>query len=354
MYLNKLKIELLKSALIVALALLLSLGILYVHAWTGPDAAPPVPNTPAPINVGATAQTKTGGLTVGSLGVSGNTINVSGAESTYGAVTVRGVKNTYSGINFRDSAGNNLSTLMMNAGYSGFYNVADNGWRWYIDNVGNSYQNGYVTAPGICLNGDCRSAWPGASPVTLTCSRTGNNCGPSRICTACVNGVCSDPATVEEDASGCPTWYCFIAGTQVLLADGTSTSIEDVEIGDRLLGGNGSINEVLGFLHHPKGESKRYGFNGEEPFATEDHPFMTTEGWKSINPDLTRQSSPGLSVGRIEVGDVLITRSGTIAIESIEEEAHVPGETVYNFILGGNHTYYANGYLVSDYYKREN
>jgi hypothetical protein len=54
------------------------------------------------------------------------------------------------------------------------------------------------------------------------------------------------------------------------------------------------------------------------------------------------------------VGDVLITRSGTIAIESIEEEAHVPGETVYNFILGGNHTYYANGYLVSDYYKREN
>src|SRR3989338_9793554 len=47
---------------LLVLAIALSLGVSLVYAWTGPTAAPPNANTPAPINVGTANQTKTGGL----------------------------------------------------------------------------------------------------------------------------------------------------------------------------------------------------------------------------------------------------------------------------------------------------
>ncbi|MEK7567368.1 MAG: Hint domain-containing homing endonuclease [Patescibacteria group bacterium] len=150
-----------------------------------------------------------------------------------------------------------------------------------------------------------------------------------------------------------PNTKCFIAGTKVLLADGAVKLIEEVKIGDMLLGKDNSENEVLGFLHHPKPKSPIYGFNGEKPFATEDHPFMTLDGWKSVNPNLTKMSSPDLDVGELEVGDVLISENGLVVIDSIEIGELENNSMVYNFIMGGNHTYYANGYLVSDYFNHK-
>ena len=70
----------------------------------------------------------------------------SGSNTTYGSLTIYGEKNGWSGINFRDAAGNNVGTLMMNASYSGYFNSADNAWRWRVDNTGNSYQPGNVEA----------------------------------------------------------------------------------------------------------------------------------------------------------------------------------------------------------------
>ena len=52
---------------VVALALILSFGISYVYAWTAPTMTPPNGNVSAPINTSSTAQTKSGGLTVGSI-----------------------------------------------------------------------------------------------------------------------------------------------------------------------------------------------------------------------------------------------------------------------------------------------
>lgn len=62
---STLKKEFLQSAKILALALILSAGVSYVYAWTGPTATAPNNNTAAPINVGDTAQGKTGNLGVG-------------------------------------------------------------------------------------------------------------------------------------------------------------------------------------------------------------------------------------------------------------------------------------------------
>lgn len=73
-------------------------------------------------------------------------IYTAGSNSSYGAITMQGSKNGWSGINFKDSSGSNAGTLMMSPSYSGFFNAADGAWRWYVDNSGNSYQPGNVEA----------------------------------------------------------------------------------------------------------------------------------------------------------------------------------------------------------------
>ncbi|MEK7582103.1 MAG: hypothetical protein AAB488_02140 [Patescibacteria group bacterium] len=58
------KNELFQSLKTLALALILSVGVSYVYAWTGPIGTPPNDNTDAPINTGTVSQVKDGGLSV--------------------------------------------------------------------------------------------------------------------------------------------------------------------------------------------------------------------------------------------------------------------------------------------------
>ncbi len=51
----------------IALAIVLSLGISVVYAWTGPASAPPNSNTGTLINTSITSQTKSGALWAGSF-----------------------------------------------------------------------------------------------------------------------------------------------------------------------------------------------------------------------------------------------------------------------------------------------
>ncbi|OGG60096.1 hypothetical protein A3C86_00895 [Candidatus Kaiserbacteria bacterium RIFCSPHIGHO2_02_FULL_49_16] len=61
----------LQSLKILILAIVLSIGVSYVYAWTGPAATAPGGNILAPVNVSATSQVKSAGLWVGSLGTDG-------------------------------------------------------------------------------------------------------------------------------------------------------------------------------------------------------------------------------------------------------------------------------------------
>lgn len=70
------------------------------------------------------------------------TLTGAGSQSTYGSLTISGSKNGYYGINFGPGDG----TLMMNSSTSGFYNAADNGWRFYVDDSGNGHFGGTVYA----------------------------------------------------------------------------------------------------------------------------------------------------------------------------------------------------------------
>lgn len=115
-----------------------------------------------------------GGSWKSTLTLPGTTIYAdSGAETTYGGFTVRGSKNGYSGINFKNSAGSNAGTLMMHPSYSGFYNAADNNWRWYTDDSGNTQQAGTATMANAVITG-----------------------------TAVVGGACSQNGKVAQDGTG--------------------------------------------------------------------------------------------------------------------------------------------------------
>ena len=174
-----------KKNIITILILFAFLGLFsMVNAWTGPTSAPPGGNIAEPLNISNDAQTKAGYLyfpkwfdanddgyyvdpasnswlyrlysydvrsdifydrnntgyyvdpastsILNNLNINGK-ITGAGAETSYGALTIDGTKNSYSGINFK-SGSTNYGTLMVHPDYQGFYNNSDNGWDWYFVN----------------------------------------------------------------------------------------------------------------------------------------------------------------------------------------------------------------------------
>jgi outer membrane immunogenic protein len=167
---------------------------------------------------------------------------------------------------------------------------------------------------------------------------------------------------------------CFTGATQILMADGTTRTIAAVKIGDEVLGENGEVNRVVDIETPLLGKRKLYAFNGGIPFVTAEHPFMTQTGWKSISPEITLAENKNLSVGALKVGDEVLRldtimrrpKSMTVGFSSVALEPSVgvsietkflaldavvshdsePSMIVYNLRLDGNHTYFANNYLV--------
>ncbi len=164
----------------------------------------------------------------------------------------------------------------------------------------------------------------GSHTFTVTCTKA----DPPVVCNAYYSALIS----------------CFTADTMILMSDGTSKKIQDVKIGD-VLKGEKTDNKVLGF-HQPELDGKLYSFNGGRYFVTEEHPFKTTNGWKAINPKKTEKENLGIKITTLKVGDTLITEDGYVLLKSIKSKEGKKDTQLYNFKLDGDHTYYADGYLV--------
>jgi len=142
---------------------------------------------------------------------------------------------------------------------------------------------------------------------------------------------------------------CFIEGTQVLMADGAYKNIEYIEIGESVKGNSGN-NTVLDLDPTLLENRLLYGFNGETPFVTAEHPFMTTEGWKSINPQATiDENVEGFEtlsdIGQLQVDDIILG-SNNVTINSIVSASAATSSFLWNFNVDGDNTYYADGYIV--------
>ena len=157
---------------------------------------------------------------------------------------------------------------------------------------------------------------------------------------------------------------CFIKGTEVLLRDGSWKNIEDVGIGEDLLGKDGTSNKVqefhrplLGVNDHwlPKPQ-RMVSINGSEYATSEDHMFMSNRGWvapdaescKLIHAETIRKE--GMEITDIQIGDELITSSGnTLKVNSIDFKSDDPNLQLYNFVLDGNKTYHVRMKGIDDF-----
>jgi hypothetical protein len=157
---------------------------------------------------------------------------------------------------------------------------------------------------------------------------------------------------------------CFTGETRIAMADGTSRPIEQVAIGDRVLGREG-VNRVVAIERPRLGTRRLYALNDGPFFVTAEHPFLTEDGWKAVDPAATAAENPALVVGRLNVGDYLLTLAGVavlaaagggeaevaprlvaVPLGSLIGMASDPATPLYNLRLDGDHAYFADELLV--------
>ncbi len=116
------------------------------------------------------------------------------------------------------------------------------------------------------------------------------------------------------------------------MADGSTKNIEDIKVGDKLKAVKG-YNTVMSLIRPLLGNQDIYAFNGDKAFFTANHPFLTTKGWKSLDPVATRKEIPDLDVSLLSIGDTIISQNGNITIKSIQSKKSNADTQLYNFQL---------------------
>jgi hypothetical protein len=162
---------------------------------------------------------------------------------------------------------------------------------------------------------------------------------------------------------------CFLAGSVVQMANGTTKFIEDVLVGDALFGAFGEINVVLA-LHRPLlGLNLMCNINGEHS-TTNHHPHISADKkFYCGDPALVHASTYGRShevingdgikeqrmlhglkkerIDKIHIGLDLKTVEGSRRVETLETFS-LPADTqLYNLVMSGSHTYHVDGYAVT-------
>ncbi len=159
---------------------------------------------------------------------------------------------------------------------------------------------------------------------------------------------CDDICTAEDE---CPPpepeptcgQACFIAGTNITLPDGSVKTIEDMLQGENVLDGSFKKQKVQKIWKLPY-KGKIYGINGGKHFFTPNHPFMTVDGWKSLDPAGSKKELPGENIGLLKIGDILVTKTGFEIIYAMDGKE--VEDYVYNLSVSETHEYFADEYLV--------
>ena len=161
-----------------------------------------------------------------------------------------------------------------------------------------------------------------------------------------LSGSTSFNAVVSHNAP------CFVAGTSILMGDGTTKNIEDVVIGDVVKSYNFDRSEeenrkVNGLTQKSINETIRYTFDDSSTIqCTKDHPLYEIDhGWISKSPSFTK-TKYGLETTESHVSmSVTIPNGGLKQITNIETINE--NVLVYNLVnIDANHNYYANNTLV--------
>jgi hypothetical protein len=231
--------------------------------------------------------------------------------------------------------------------------------------LGNTCRETANCCVGECLKDATRRYRCACPPGTKVCS---GECIPVSSC--CRDTGCCTNADCPSGGYYCENqicyYGCFVAGTRVAMADGTTRPIEAIEVGEWVLGQHG-INRVMAIDSPVLGARMLYALNGGRYFVTSSHPFLTETGWKSVDPAGTMVTNPDLAAGRLVAGDRLLTLAsvaapvaigaytGTaatavqlseVALHGLMGRTADPATLLYNLRLDGDHTYFADDWLV--------
>jgi hypothetical protein len=234
----------------------------------------------------------------------------------------------------------------------------------FTDNEDGTYTIGFSWNPVPNATGySFESTTPGSifeftGPTSATITST--NSGPEWTITALNNCSSVTSNTI---------FYCFLAGSLVRMADGSNKAIEEVAVGDLVVGAFGEVNPVLA-LHRSKLGSQRIININNDHKATENHPHISPDRkFYAANiaalenntygrshtvidfaGDKVQMMLHGLKKGRVQqlaVGIMLQTTAGPKLLESLEYETMSPDTDLYNLVVGGSHTYNVDGYAVT-------
>jgi hypothetical protein len=184
---------------------------------------------------------------------------------------------------------------------------------------------------------------------------------PPRI-SVTVSNACSS-------SSGDAQFFCFLAGSPVTLADGTTKPIETVAVGDRVIGAFGEINTVTGTLSNNLGFVSITNINNEHK-TTAPHPHIRADRSLCCTDTLTLtkfaygRSFPlkgadgktearvikGVNPERItklQIGTVLQTLTGPRTVATLETIRMPASTRVYHLTTDGSHSYMVDGYAVA-------
>jgi hypothetical protein len=158
------------------------------------------------------------------------------------------------------------------------------------------------------------------------------------------------PRPVQGPAAPARAVKCsFLAGTAVLMADGSHKNIEDLQPGDQVTATDPETSDtrprtVLEPLTE-KGENTlvtitidldgKHGSKTAKITATDNHPFWA--------PDYARWAN----AGDLKPGMWLRTSTGTWIQITIVTHRTVQSQRVYNLTVAGDHTYYVRGGVAS-------
>lgn len=139
---------------------------------------------------------------------------------------------------------------------------------------------------------------------------------------------------------------CFIAGTEIKMADGNTKNIEDITDGDIVLSLNEVTKEVEPKVVYNVRQFSDETFitialeNGKVIVSTLDHPYYTE------NLALASYNGTTTDGNKLKVGDALYTLGGEKSNIKEITELNYTTTPVYIFTVEDNHNFYANEILV--------
>ena len=131
----------------------------------------------------------------------------------------------------------------------------------------------------------------------------------------------------------CPTGTCFVSGTPILMADGSTRPIENVKVGDKILAFDEKTktlkeDSVKLFFQH---DGQEYLVVNDSLKVTPNHPVYSEGKW--------------VEIGKLPIGSKLLNSQGQAeeitSIRLVREPVKV-----YNLEVNPYHTYIAGGVVV--------